>query len=201
MNSGDWPLGFSLDNGQVLSLLADDRFYSSADTAIKEAILNFIDVCGRQEAGNCLFDELGGHGRIKVAGGQAVEIEHWHRFLHARRPAHVGRQDGAGELLPGMLIINPWRLYPQSTDAALDGALPAPTVTHYQSVAVFVPFAHMTADILILTLVEVEDGQTQSPRHVIRPLNQETEFGVTSVSYNLSEILSRSIDSGRMELS
>ena len=44
----------------------------------------------------------------------------------------------------------------------------------------------------ILALVLVEDGQPQVPRYVRRPFSQEPDFGVTSVNYDLSGLLSRS---------
>jgi hypothetical protein len=61
----DWPPKFSLDGPSILSLLTGDRFYSSADAALREAVLNAIDACGRrgsEESGygpaiNVLFDE------------------------------------------------------------------------------------------------------------------------------------------------
>ncbi len=48
MSSNDWPPKFTLDGQQILRLLTGDRFYSSADAAIREAILNAIDACGRR---------------------------------------------------------------------------------------------------------------------------------------------------------
>jgi hypothetical protein len=44
----------------------------------------------------------------------------------------------------------------------------------------------------ILALVEVEDGQAKTPRYVKRPFHKEPDFGVTSVNYNLSELLALS---------
>jgi hypothetical protein len=44
----------------------------------------------------------------------------------------------------------------------------------------------------ILALVEIEDGQTKPPRYVRQPFNKEPDFGVTSVNYNLSELLASS---------
>lgn len=44
----------------------------------------------------------------------------------------------------------------------------------------------------ILALVEIEDGQAKRPRYVRRPFQKEPDFGVTSVNYNLSELLSQS---------
>ncbi len=45
----------------------------------------------------------------------------------------------------------------------------------------------------ILALVEVADGHAQDLRYVREPFEQEPEFAVTSVSYDLNELLSRSI--------
>jgi hypothetical protein len=44
----------------------------------------------------------------------------------------------------------------------------------------------------ILALVEIEDGQARSPRYVQRPFHKEPDFGVTSINYNLLELLSQS---------
>ena len=41
----------------------------------------------------------------------------------------------------------------------------------------------------ILALVEIEDGQAKPPRYVRQPFHKEPDFGVTSVNYNLSELL------------
>ena len=49
-------------------------------------------------------------------------------------------------------IYTEFRILPlhlQLTGTALDGSLPAVTVTHYQSMTAFVPFALMAADIFI----------------------------------------------------
>ena len=43
----------------------------------------------------------------------------------------------------------------------------------------------------ILAIVEVEDGQAREPRYVRRPFGQEPDFGVTSVNYELQELLAR----------
>jgi len=40
--------------------------------------------------------------------------------------------------------------------------------------------------------VEVEDGKAQPPRYVRKPFKKEPDFGVTSVNYNLNELLARS---------
>ncbi len=44
----------------------------------------------------------------------------------------------------------------------------------------------------ILAIVEVEDGQAQEPRYVQQPFGKEPDFGVTSVNYELGELLARS---------
>jgi len=44
----------------------------------------------------------------------------------------------------------------------------------------------------ILALVEVEDGQAQPPRYVRKPFKKEPDFGVTSVNYDLKELLAQS---------
>ena len=44
----------------------------------------------------------------------------------------------------------------------------------------------------ILALVEVKDGQAQPPHYVRKPFGKEPDFGVTSVSYDLKELLARS---------
>ena len=46
----------------------------------------------------------------------------------------------------------------------------------------------------ILALVQVEAGLARQPRYVRRPFSKEPDFGVTSVNYNLKELLSRSED-------
>ena len=46
----NWPPTFSLDGPSIMALLTGDRFYSSADAALREAILNSIDACGRRAA-------------------------------------------------------------------------------------------------------------------------------------------------------
>jgi superfamily II DNA or RNA helicase len=43
----------------------------------------------------------------------------------------------------------------------------------------------------ILALVEVEGGQARQPRYVRKPFSKEPDFGVTSVNYDLSELLAR----------
>jgi superfamily II DNA or RNA helicase len=44
----------------------------------------------------------------------------------------------------------------------------------------------------ILALVEVEDGRARPPRYVREAFNKEPDFGVTSVNYDLGELLARS---------
>jgi hypothetical protein len=44
----------------------------------------------------------------------------------------------------------------------------------------------------ILAIVEVEDGQAQEPRYVREPFSKRPDFGVTSVNYDLKELLDRS---------
>jgi len=44
----DWPPKFTLDASNILKLLTGDRFYSSADACLREAVLNAIDACGRR---------------------------------------------------------------------------------------------------------------------------------------------------------
>lgn len=48
-------------------------------------------------------------------------------------------------------------------------------------------------DDYILAIVEFEDGKT-NVRYVRNPFGKETDFGVTSVNYNMSELLARSED-------
>lgn len=43
-----WPPIFTIDNERILQLLTGDRFYSSPDAALREAVLNAIDACGRR---------------------------------------------------------------------------------------------------------------------------------------------------------
>ena len=44
----------------------------------------------------------------------------------------------------------------------------------------------------ILVLVEGENGQGRPPRYVRQPFSKEPDFGVTSVNYDLGELLARS---------
>ncbi len=44
-------------------------------------------------------------------------------------------------------------------------------------------------DEFILAVVLVQDGQAQEPRYVHRPFGREPDFGVTSVNYDLDELL------------
>jgi hypothetical protein len=43
----------------------------------------------------------------------------------------------------------------------------------------------------ILAVVLVQDGQAQEPRYIRRPFGKEPDFGVTSVNYDLNELLAR----------
>lgn len=49
-SNSDWPPRFGVDESNVLELFTGDRFYSSSDAALREAILNSIDACGRRKA-------------------------------------------------------------------------------------------------------------------------------------------------------
>ena len=51
-----------------------------------------------------------------------------------------------------------------------------------------------SADQYILALVEVRDGQAATPRYVREPFEVEPGFAVTSVNYDLRELLSRSTE-------
>jgi SNF2 family DNA or RNA helicase len=44
----------------------------------------------------------------------------------------------------------------------------------------------------ILAVVEIENGQAKQPRYARQPFQKEPDFGVTSVNYNLAELLSQS---------
>lgn len=44
----DWPPKLTLDGEKILNLLTGDRFYSASDAALREAVLNAIDACGRR---------------------------------------------------------------------------------------------------------------------------------------------------------
>ncbi|MGI8732830.1 MAG: ATP-binding protein [Pyrinomonadaceae bacterium] len=57
-----WPPTFSLDGPSIMDLLTGDRFYSSADAALREAVLNAIDACGRR-----LAEDANYHRSITVA--------------------------------------------------------------------------------------------------------------------------------------
>jgi hypothetical protein len=48
----------------------------------------------------------------------------------------------------------------------------------------------------ILAIVEVENGQARVPGYVRQPFNREPDFGVTSVNYDLPELLQRSSKPG-----
>jgi hypothetical protein len=45
-----WPPRLTVDTARVLALLTGDRFYSSKDAALREAVLNAIDACTRRSA-------------------------------------------------------------------------------------------------------------------------------------------------------
>ena len=45
-----YPPRFDLDKVQIMNLLTGDRFYESVDAALREAVLNAIDACGRRAA-------------------------------------------------------------------------------------------------------------------------------------------------------
>lgn len=45
-----WPPVFQLETRRILELLTGDRFYSSADAALREAVLNAVDATGRRRA-------------------------------------------------------------------------------------------------------------------------------------------------------
>ena len=46
-------------------------------------------------------------------------------------------------------------------------------------------------DEFILAVVEVEGDAAGEPRYVRRPFRREPDFGVTSVNYDLAELLGR----------
>src|SRR5215217_4835078 len=45
----DWPPHLSVDVEPVLRLFTGENFYSSADAALREAVLNAIDAIGRRQ--------------------------------------------------------------------------------------------------------------------------------------------------------
>ena len=49
-------------------------------------------------------------------------------------------------------------------------------------------------DHFMLAIVEVDDDAVRNVRYVRGPFQREPDFGVTSVNYNLSELLSRAED-------
>lgn len=53
-----------------------------------------------------------------------------------------------------------------------------------------------SADQFILALMEVENGQAKPPRYVRHPFYREPDFGVTSVNYNLADLLAVSYAPG-----
>lgn len=52
--------------------------------------------------------------------------------------------------------------------------------------------AFNTPDSFILAIVEVDGETAKEPRYIREPFQKEPDFGVTSVNYNLSELLARS---------
>lgn len=46
----DWPPKFSFDGPRLMNLFTGERFYESVDAALREAILNAIDACGRRKS-------------------------------------------------------------------------------------------------------------------------------------------------------
>ena len=46
-------------------------------------------------------------------------------------------------------------------------------------------------DNFILVIVEVDGNTTKAPRYIRQPFQKEPDFGVTSVNYNLRELLAR----------
>jgi hypothetical protein len=62
-----WPPKFSLDGPSIMHLLTGDRFYSSSDAALREAVLNAIDACGRR-----LAEEASYHPAITVTFDEAT---------------------------------------------------------------------------------------------------------------------------------
>jgi hypothetical protein len=48
-HNSNWPPKFRVNEEKVLNLFTGDRFYSSSDAALREAILNAIDACVRRD--------------------------------------------------------------------------------------------------------------------------------------------------------
>lgn len=48
IGKAEFPPKFTVDTSKVLDLFTGERFYSSADAALREAVLNAIDACGRR---------------------------------------------------------------------------------------------------------------------------------------------------------
>ena len=46
-------------------------------------------------------------------------------------------------------------------------------------------------DSFVLAIVEVDGETAKEPRYIRQPFQKEPDFGVTSVNYNLSELLAR----------
>jgi len=68
--------------------------------------------------------------------------------------------------------------------AACRAGADAVTVTRDEILA-----AINSPDQYILAIVEVENGQAREPRYVRKPFKKEPDFGVTSVNYNLGQLL------------
>jgi len=53
-------------------------------------------------------------------------------------------------------------------------------------------------DDFLLAIVEVQvDGVANEPRYILRPFEREPDFAVTSVNYDLSDLLGRAISRGQ----
>ena len=65
----------------------------------------------------------------------------------------------------------------------------APTVT-VSKTQIFTAFNK--PDSFILAIVEVDGDTAKEPRYIRQPFQKEPDFGVTSVNYNLSELIARS---------
>jgi hypothetical protein len=64
----------------------------------------------------------------------------------------------------------------------------APTVT-VSKTQIFTAFNKQ--DDFILAIVEIEGDTPKAPRYIRQPFQKEPDFGVTSVNYNLNELLAR----------
>jgi len=49
MSGLDWPPRLTVEIAPVLRLFTGENFYSSADAALREAVLNAIDAIGRRQ--------------------------------------------------------------------------------------------------------------------------------------------------------